>query len=48
MRRSLLIFALGSMRLQEIVEGMWGAFARSKPPNRALANGFCSLLAVRV
>ena len=46
-RRSILIFALGTMRLQGIVEGMWGAIARSKPPMRELANGFYSLLAVR-
>ena len=46
-RRSLITYQLGVMRLQDIVSGMFREVALSKPDARKVANGFFSMFGVR-
>lgn len=46
-RRSLITYQLGVMRLQDSVRGMFREVALSKPESRRVANGFFSAYGVR-
>ena len=47
MRNSVLTYALGVMKLQNMVAGVFRAVALSKPDARKVANGCASMLGVR-